>query len=91
MDSTESLSHPDGVIDLKVTLAEGPPIPIFLLADIQSRDGDENMLIETANMNVRLRTRGPSPANSDHERSILVHQPNEPTVTSYPGLNLDLR
>ena len=87
MDSQESLLNPEGVIDLKVTLAEGPPIPNFMLAEIRARDGDEELENETADMNVRLRTRGPSPADSDHEQSLLVPHPPELLATSYPGLH----
>ena len=81
MESRETETDPDGVVDLMVTLNDGPPLPLSLLSEIRNRDDDTEVLIETTRMNVRLRTSGPSPANSD---------PN-PSESMYPGLVPDPR
>ena len=78
MASQESIIDPDDLVHLQVSLNEGPPVPFFVLSDIRSRDDDEEVVIETTRMNVRLRTSGPGAASPDHDSS-----------TDYPGLNPD--
>ena len=78
MESHESIVDPDDLVHLQVSLNEGPPVPYFVLSDIRSRDDDEEMVIETTRMNVRLRTSGPGSASPDPDASM-----------AYPGLNPD--
>ena len=78
MESKESIIDPDDLVHLQVTLNEGPPVPYFVLSDIRARDDDEELVIETTRMNVRLRTSGPGSAVLDPE-----------TSTTYPSLNPD--
>lgn len=46
----------DGTIQLRTTLDEGTPLPLFIIADIKSRDNDKNLVIRTSFTNVPLKT-----------------------------------
>ena len=82
MESRETEIDPDGIVDLQVTLDEGPPLPLSLLSEIRNRDDDAEVVVETTRMNVRLRTSGTSPTDTDN--------PSD-TSALYPGLVLDPR
>ena len=83
MESRETELDSDGIVDLQVTLEEGPPIPLSLLSEIRNRDDDSEVVVETTRMKVRLKTSG-SPTGSTE---------TDPSNTSnlYPGLVLDPR
>ena len=83
MESRETEVDPDGVVDLMVTLSDGPPVPLSLVAEAKNRADGTEFVVQTTQMQVRLRTSGPSPANSDTEQSL--------SSTMYPNLALDPR
>ena len=83
MESLDNDRDPDGIVDLHVTLNEGPPIPLSLLSDIRNRDDNTEVVIETTRMNVKLRTSGPSVTRDETDQNQ--------TSRMYPGLSLDPR
>ena len=84
---------PDDAVDLKTTLFEGPPLPLSMISDMQSRDTDQELVIRTAGVGpVRLRTSGSgSSVENDAETSVIVPPKNDPIPTQYPGVNLNSR
>lgn len=95
MDSTQTSLDPDEAVDLRTTLAEGPPVPFSVLSEIRTREEDQEVVFETAQLgNVRLRTSdsGSSVGNNDaDETSVIMPVPNDPVPSKYPGLNLNPR
>ena len=83
MESNETSMDPDQLTDLHTTLDEGPPAPFFEILDIVNRRDDQEVVLNTTRMNVRIRTRGRGDANPDAST-------NEPAL-AYPGLALDTR
>ena len=81
MESREAEIDSDGIVDLQVTLDDGPPVPLSLLSDIRNRDGDSEVVVETSRMNVRLKTNGSATPGSNNSNESKM----------YPGLVVDPR
>ena len=91
MDLNHTVLDPDGAITLNATVAEGPPVPIHLLAEIQTREDYEDVVVTTRHANVRLRTSGSNCSNDESEMSVIIPIAEPPIDTAYPGMNLDPR
>ena len=89
MDLNHTVLDPDGAISLPSTLADGLPIPMHLLTEIQTLEGYEDVVIQTPGVNVRLRTSGSDMSNDELETSVMLPIAERPIETPYPGLNLD--
>ena len=81
MESNDDSVDNSQLTHLHTTLDDGPPAPFFVLKDIVNRKEDQEVVINTTRMNVRIRTRGQGLSNSDDSTS-------EP---AYPGLSINTR
>ena len=89
MDSTESSPELDQTVHLRTTLEEGAPLPLFIIADLQSRDGDDDLVISTSHANVRLTT---TTVNSSVSGSATVGSTEvDLSNTIQPGLCYETR
>ena len=91
MDLNHTVLDPDRAITLNATLSDGPPVPIHLLAEIQTREEYEDVLISTRHANVHLRASGSNSSNDEDEISVIIPIAERPIETIYPGLSLDPR
>ena len=81
---------PDGAIELPLTLADGLPMPISVLAEVQALEGDEDVVIATPGANIRLRTTYSDSSHCDEsDTSVILPLAERPLATPYPGLNLN--
>ena len=88
MDST---LDPDGAIPLNATLNDGPPLPLFMISEIRSRDGPENSIIKTTRGEVHLSSNGTGNKTADFENSMILPTPIDPIQTPYPGISINPR
>ena len=84
MDSTV---NPSTVVDLHSTLDEGVPLPIFVMAEVRSRDEQTDLVIETAEAQVRLTHSGSGSTTAD--KSVVLVAPATPISTIYPNIYLN--
>ena len=91
MDSTSQEIDPDRSVELKTTVADGPPIPTFLVSSMLAQETDNDIVVATTQNNVRLTTTTSSTPPTDRETSVLVPSTAGPIETAYPGINLDTR
>ena len=89
MDLNHTVLDPYGAITLNSTLSDGPPVPCHLLADVQAREGYEDVVIATTQANVRLCTSTSNTSNDETEASVIVPIAEPPIQTPYPGLSLN--
>ena len=89
MDLNHTIFDPDGAISLPATLEDGIPIPMHMITEIQTLEGDEDVVIATPGVNVRLRTSGSDMSNDELETSVILPLAERPIATPYPGLNLN--
>ena len=89
MDLNHTVLDPFGAITLHSTLEDGPPVPVSVLADVQTREEHEDVVITTTDAIVRLRTSGSDVSNNEAETSVIIPIAERPVETPYPGLNLD--
>ena len=90
MDSSNQSIDPDRSVELRTTLADGPPVPTFVVSAVLAQEGDNELVVTTTQANVRLTTSTNSPT-TDHETSMLVPPIPAPIPTAYPGIHLDTR
>ena len=83
-----STVDPEGSIPLHATLDEGPPLPMYLLSDIRSRSGNEDIVIRTTRNQVRLQSSGGSSDDGLND-SMVLPLPNDPIQTPFPGITRD--
>ena len=89
MDSTPTID-PEGSIDLGTTIADGPPLPTFLISEIRAREGAEDVTITTTKMKVRLTSAGTGSTDAN-ETAVALPLPVDPIQTPYPGISLNPR
>ena len=82
MESRDAEIDPDGVVNLRVPVLDGPPVPLSLVAELRNRTDDAEITIQTTQMNVHLRSSGSSSGQNDSEANASV---------MYPGLSVDSR
>lgn len=80
-----STIDPEGSIPLHATLDDGPPLPMYLLQDIRTRRGDEDVVIQTTRNQVHLRSNGTS-SDGDLNDSMVLPLPHDPIQTPFPGI-----
>ena len=89
MDLNHTVLDPFGAITLHSTLEDGPPVPVAILADVQTRESHDDVVIRTTDAIVRLRTSGSDISNDENETSVIIPIAERPIETPYPGLNMD--
>ena len=82
METRDTEIDPDGVVNLRVPLMDGPPVPLSLVAELRTRTEDTEITVQTTQMRVHLRSSGSNPGSTDSETNTSV---------MYPGLAVDSR
>ena len=88
MDLNHTVLDPDGAIALPNTLEDGLPCPMHILVEVQTLEGEHDVVVATPTANVRLTVCG-SDTSNDSETSVTLPIAERPIATPYPGLNLD--
>ena len=89
MAHNHTVLDPDGAIEIPMSLADGLPMPIHVLAEAQAMEGDEDVVIATPGANIRLRTTYSDSSHYEEDTSVLLPLSERPIPTQYPGLNLN--
>ena len=90
MDSTGQVPDSEPLIELGTTLDQGPPVPLYMLADQLSNPVSETLDITTTQATIRLTTET-APSEAGPDASIILTETTGPVQTIYPGLTVNKR